>query len=89
MDARPPKHGRAHGVRCVPIVLEAGGGPARRTDMIKREDVLPRLARAAHNAHGDGTTEWDDLRGIEREIWLQTAAAVLNELRVIMRGLKG
>ncbi len=54
--------------------------------MIERDwnVLLPRLARVAHNAHM--ADEWDDLPadGIERAIWLQTVAAVVNDLQAIM-----
>ncbi len=46
--------------------------------------ILPRLARAAYNAHM--AEEWDDLSrdSIERTVWLQTIAAVVNEMQMIM-----
>ncbi len=46
--------------------------------------ALPRLAKAAHNAHMAG--EWNDLPpdGIERAAWLQVAAAVVNEMQAMM-----
>ena len=46
--------------------------------------ALPRIARAAHNAHM--ADEWDDLpeNGIERAAWLQVAAAVVNEMQAMM-----
>ena len=46
--------------------------------------ILPRLACVAHNAHM--ADEWDDLPedGIERAIWLQVAAAMVNEMQAIL-----
>ncbi len=46
--------------------------------------ALPRIAKAAHNAHM--ADEWDDLPpdGIERAMWLQVAAAVVNEMQEMM-----
>ena len=48
------------------------------------EVLLSRLARVAHNAYM--ADDWDDLPadGIERAIWLQTVAAVVNEMQAIM-----
>ena len=50
--------------------------------------ALPRIAKAAHNAHM--ADEWDDLPpdGIERAIWMQVAAAVVNEMQALADGPK-
>lgn len=48
-----------------------------------REDLLPRLAKVAHNSMMADT--WDDLPvgGIERGVWLDVAVAIVNEIEVM------